>query len=78
MCYFKKNTTTNQDNSLCIPADAPNYIRTKTKRKCLTCNITTKQLWRCKGCRKVLYCSVACQKTDWVKHHWEICKLIKM
>ncbi len=37
------------------------------KDKCVVCK-KENDLKRCRGCRVVLYCSQACQKTDWPQH----------
>ncbi|EEA06845.1 MYND finger domain-containing protein [Cryptosporidium muris RN66] len=41
--------------------------------RCENCRITSLPLMRCGRCKKVLYCSVTCQKEDW-KYHKRICK----
>jgi hypothetical protein len=42
-------------------------------RECNACGRESSGLKRCSGCHKVWYCSVTCQKSDWVPHIFE-CK----
>ncbi|KAJ8322869.1 hypothetical protein QVD99_007444 [Batrachochytrium dendrobatidis] len=35
------------------------------------------QLQRCTGCRQVVYCSVVCQKADWIAGHNSACAVLK-
>ena len=44
--------------------------------KCEVCGVLTQSL--CKGCRKVYYCNVQCQKIDWKNGHKRICKKCKI
>jgi hypothetical protein len=43
---------------------------TQTGRLCLVCRSTATK--RCMGCKQAQYCSVECQKVDWI-HHKTIC-----
>ena len=43
-------------------------------QKCASCSKSYKTLKRCGRCKKVKYCSVACQKDDW-KNHKTQCKV---
>ena len=40
--------------------------RDEKKKPCSVCNRNTNM--KCKGCKKVYYCSNSCQKQDWGKH----------
>ena len=44
--------------------------------KCAVCGVLTQSL--CKGCRKVYYCNIQCQKIDWKNGHKRICKKCKI
>ncbi|KAG1741824.1 uncharacterized protein EDB91DRAFT_316409 [Suillus paluster] len=37
-------------------------------RECNACIEPSSKLKRCSGCHKVWYCSITCQKSDWVRH----------
>ena len=43
------------------------------KGNCSMCGILTNDLKQCGNCKKVSYCSIKCQKDDWVKHK-QVCK----
>ena len=43
-------------------------------RICHRCEIPTDQTLNCGGCRKVRYCSVACQRVDWKRGHKVDCR----
>lgn len=50
-----------------INTEHKNQRRRDEKQKpCFICNSYTNM--KCKGCRKVYYCSNLCQKEDWKKH----------
>jgi hypothetical protein len=48
---------------------------------CINCKAVASpdhRLQYCAGCQSALYCSRACQKEDWQKHHKQICKLLNV
>jgi hypothetical protein len=48
---------------------------------CINCRAVASldhRLQYCAGCQSALYCSRACQKEDWQKHHKQICKLLNV
>jgi hypothetical protein len=50
-------------------------------RCCIVCRAEASldlQLQYCAGCHSALYCSEACQKTDWRKQHKQICKRLNV
>jgi hypothetical protein len=50
-------------------------------RCCIVCRaeaLPDLQLQYCAACQSALYCSEACQKTDWRKQHKKICKLLNV
>jgi hypothetical protein len=50
-------------------------------RCCIVCKVEAsldRQLKYCAVCQSALYCSEACQKKDWSKHHKKICKLLNV
>ncbi|KAF5333054.1 hypothetical protein D9758_017865 [Tetrapyrgos nigripes] len=60
------------------PLFAVSYLETvgrdPEKRRCCVCRAKGKpKIKTCTGCRKVRYCSEACQKKDWKKHK-KVCK----
>jgi len=59
--YILQNDTTN--------------IYNKLKYKCSYCNTYKykKELKKCSNCFNVRYCSIACQKRDWIKEHKIAC-----
>ena len=51
------------------------YLMSKEKHFCNYCNISNekKSLLKCSGCNIYYYCSIDCQRKDWIKHKI-ICK----
>jgi hypothetical protein len=50
-------------------------------RSCTNCKAGASpdlQLLYCATCQSALYCSKACQREDWKKHHKKICKLLNV
>jgi hypothetical protein len=48
---------------------------------CIMCSAVASpelQLQYCSQCQSALYCSKACQRDDWKKHHKKICKLLNV
>ncbi len=43
-------------------------VKLLSQKKCAACSSTEKGLGQCSGCKKVYYCSPACQKQDWPQH----------
>ena len=51
-----------------------NLLTRKVNEKvCSQCQHLCKELQRCGGCKRVRYCSVKCQKRDWINGHKDIC-----
>ena len=40
---------------------------------CMNCGEKSKELKHCCPCRKVRYCSLSCQRTDWTEHKVDCC-----
>jgi hemerythrin len=47
-------------------------------RCCIACNAEASPELYCSACQSALYCSKACQRTDWKKQHKKICKLLNV
>ena len=47
--------------------------RDKGRRQCSHCLEHSEKLKQCAGCRKVEYCSKACQRASWKAGHRELC-----
>lgn len=45
----------------------------KKNYNCMYCKKVSKNCKQCSNCKKVIYCSVECQKLDWEKNHKKIC-----
>ena len=44
---------------------------------CFRCWMPSQKLTKCSGCRRIYYCSKACQKLDWNLQHKKHCKLLR-
>ena len=48
----------------------------KIERRCRSCNkeeVKNQRMYRCSGCRLVLYCNKECQTKDWNEKHLVEC-----
>lgn len=57
--------------------DVDKEIKTSSE-SCSVCMKKTETMKRCSRCKNVRYCSVECQKEDWIKQHKEVCASIKL
>lgn len=46
------------------------------RNTCANCEKKKTKLSRCSNCKRVLYCSIECQKEDWFKSHKNMCTKI--
>jgi hypothetical protein len=51
-----------------LPNPARNVDYLLAKRFCLTCAVRCWRIIDCLGCKTAIYCSTACQETDWAVH----------
>ena len=58
------------------PYAASNVIQFKrcAWKNCNHMASRNKKLKRCKQCKKVCYCSIKCQKKDWLYSHKQLCR----
>jgi len=66
------NSKTPNTHLLCQRCGKPGRFQTESKSSSLSSDLNNPielpSLLRCSKCRKVYYCNIACQKTDWGSH----------